>query len=272
MKMNSFLLRQLAIGCFAMASSAAFALTQLTPALSLQQMANEADEIVMGNVVGQNTKVIKNAFETEFQVQVYENLKTTRGEMPPGKVISLTLPGGVLHDPPLTQYAMGQPSFYKGQEVALFLKAPAATAAPLQAKNGQPQSTLRSSYKIVGMNQGVFNVITQQGTGEKVVARISLEDYGFINSPEGVKEIEKSIAENKVRTAEGNVVRDADAASSVRVKDPLELTNGDSNQLKLEKSLQTATLAKELRQRDGITVQKLDAFKNQVSTFTNQSK
>jgi len=256
-----------------MASTAAFALTQLTPALSLQQLANEADEIVMGNVVGQDTRVIKNAFETEFHVQVYENLKTRSGEMPAGKVISLTLPGGVLHDPPLTQYAMGQPSFYKGQEVALFLKAPAATAALMQqARNGQPQSTLRSSYKIVGMNQGAFNVITQQGTGEKLVARISLEDYGIINSPEGVKEIEKSIAENKIRTAEGNVVRDADAASAARVKDPLELTNGDSKQLKLEKSLQTATLAKELRQRDGITVQKLDAFKNQVSTFATQSK
>lgn len=261
------------IGCaaFAMVSTVGFSLSQLTPVISLEQMSRDADQIILGNVLDEECKIVKNNFETQYTIQVAQNLKSRDGNLQAGEAVVITLPGGVRQVPPLTQYIMGQPTMYKGQEVALFLRA-GTGVAPKVEKNGPNPSTFASSYKIIGMNQGCFSVITRADTGEKVVARLNLEDYGFVNSAKGTKELVTAIAERAVPTVNKALTRQADNAGDVRTKDPLEMTSSDGKKLVTEERMQSAELQKALRERGGsVPVQSLDKFKNQINGFVINS-
>jgi len=251
-----------------------FSISESTPALSVEEMTDTADEIVVGNVLKGETIIVGNHFETDYQIQVHENIKSTSGELQQGSNFTLTLPGGSIQNPPLTQYAMGVPYMYKGEEVFLFLqkgsgKKPAAEGSKTRGAGagGTAQSKLGDSYKVVGLNQGRFSVVTRKDNGEKLVTRVNMENYGVTNGSEEMREVMQAVADRSIPTVEKNVARLQDIADDVRSKDPLEVTTADGKKVKIERNAQKAEVLKAMRQRQALAVQKYSDFKSQVQTF-----
>lgn len=269
-----------AAGCIAVMaiSTAGFGLSQRNPAQSVEQMSKDADEIVIGNVVTGETKLVGRHFETDYHVEVHENLKNTSANLPQGKTFTLTLPGGAMTTPPLTQYVSGVPYLAPGEEVFLFLREPAdpQTVAGRSTSAPPPATTpsggkLSSTYNIIGWNQGRFNVLTRPGTGEKLVTRINLENYGLMNTSSEMRHVLNDIATSGIPLLDMQVARDEDLAAATRAKDPLEMTTTDTKKLKVEQAVQRAEGFKAIRQRGGIPVQNLDEFKAQVQAYANGS-
>lgn len=259
------------LACVATVSIAlsGFALTQRDPAMSLEQMTKSADEVVLGNVLSANTKIVGSHLETDYQIQVNENLKSQTGELATGRTFTMTLPGGVLKEPPLAQYAMGAPYMFKGEEVVLFLKKGSGKQPNMPASR-DPQalpSTLSESYKVVGWNQGRFSVVTRADNGEKVVTRVNMENLGFTNASDSMQHVIRGIASNQIPIVDKPVVRTQDVADDARGKDPLEMTEQDKKTLKLETAAQQGAVMQAMRQRGGVPAQGLDTFKTQVQSF-----
>ncbi len=269
-KLNLMALQLAACATAISLAASGFALSQNTPAMSVQQMSREADEVIAGNVVSQNTRIVANSFETDYEIQVHENLKTTRGDLAPGRNFTITVPGGALQEPPLTQYVMGTAYLYKGEEVMLFLKQGSGKEARLPRNSvaaGQT-SKLGSTYKVMGGNQGRFDIVTLKDSGKKVVTRFNLEEHGMANDSTAVREVMQSLAQKRLPFVMDQVARQKDTAAEARDKDPLEFTAADGKKLKVEQSLQKAETMKTLRSKTPI-VQDYDEFKAQVKSFVN---
>jgi len=273
--MNVSWVRGLCVLVAACCASTGYSLTDKTPAMSVEQMSDTADEIVIGNVVQGATRIVGNTIETDYQIQVHENLKASSGELNQGNSFTLTLPGGSIQNPPITQYAMGVPYMYKGEEVFLFLKkgsgkhpkTNSGNSRGITATSGAASSKLGTSFKVVGWNQGRFSVVTRADNGEKVVTRVNMEDYGVTNGSNEMQEVMRAVAHREIPTVEKNVARLQDMADDVRVKDPLEVTAADGRKVKIEHNAQKAELMKAMRQRQGLAVQKFSDFKAQVQGF-----
>lgn len=249
------------------------ALTMKNASMSLEQLTHESDDIVIGNVTTEEPRVIGRSFETAYKVEVSENLKSATGSLKPGKTFIMTLPGASLTTPPITQYVSGVPYMGKGEKVLLFLK---------NSKNAQPSesaarasarlSTLPSSPKVIGWNQGRFSVFTNPETGKPVVARVNLENYGLLNSGADVNRLLEAAKTQQIKLIEQKIVRSADIAGDSRTKDPLEVTPADAKNLKVETAAQQGDVVKNMRQRGGLAVQDLDAFKREVQQYVNDAQ
>lgn len=260
------------ITAFATLSMTASATLLVNPAMSVQQLSTDSDDVVVGNVLSVEPRVVDRSFETSYQIAVSEAIKSNSGDYTPGKVFTMTLPGASLTTPPITQYVSAVPYMAKGEQVLLFLKKsnhPAPDSNTLSRSN-QPVSLLPSSPKVVGWNQGSFTVFTNPQTGKKMVTRLNMEDYGLLNSPAAAEELVKSLETNQIKVIETKIARGKDTASQARVKDPLELTSKDSSQLNTEKAIQRAQVVKQLRQRGGVPAQDLESFKQDILQFSNQ--
>ena len=258
------------------AGGVSHALIMTNPSMSLEQLTKSADDIVIGNVVSVEPRVVGKSFETSYQIQVSESLKSGNGsKSAAGNVITMTLPGAALTTPPLTQYVSGVPYMAKGENVLLFLKS-SAKPEPEQLKGARSLKDVNvplvpSSAKVVGWNQGRFSLVTDPSTGEKMVTRINLESYGMMNSGRDTAEILSSLESNRLKLVKREaLLRAADQASAARSKDPLEMTNKDAQNLKVEKSLQRGSAINEARERGGIPAQTLNSFKSDINKFVNQ--
>ena len=271
---RKFVMRDISVSrvaCFAfftLVTTFSYALTELTPAMSLEELTKSADEVVVGNVLSQQTRTVGGSFETDYSIQVNENLKTRSGELQQGQNFTLTMPGGTIQEPPVTQYVMGVPSFYKGEEVFLFLqKGTGKESRDPGIKARNTESQLTKSYKVVGWNQGRFSVATIAETGKKVVTRINLENYGVTNESDGTQQVVQAISQQKIPTVESNILRVKNLAAQVQEKDPLEVTGADGKKLKIERSAQKSEILKIMRNQQALAVQDFSDFKAQVKGF-----
>lgn len=251
-----------------------FALSQRGLPLSLEQMTREADEVVWGTVVDQNTRIVANSFETDYEIQVHENLKNGRNSrLVQGRSFTLTLPGGAIKEPPLTQYVMGSPYMYKGEEVLLFLRNPTGKVSnlPERARSAGQESALGTTYKVVGLNQGRFSVVTREDTGERLVTRANPENFGLTASSAEMQETMRAISRRQIPTVMQQIVRSKDIAAEARKKDPLEFTSTDGRTVQVEKRAGQADAIKANRASRVIPVQEFQQFKSQIENFARNS-
>jgi hypothetical protein len=126
----------------------------LASGLSVEQMAQDASAIVIGQCTGTQSRWVERRLVTDATILVGETLK---GDATPGSVMKVELPGGISPNGRF-QVAMtyaGAPQISPEEEVFLFLYRPVEDA---------------SSYSVMGFAQGKFS-INKADDGEKVVMR-----------------------------------------------------------------------------------------------------
>lgn len=269
MKTYTMMTRALALTAVLSVSCMALAMKKTGPDMTLEQLTRNADEVVVGNVVKQQTEMIGNRFETNYTIQVHDTLKTRSG-LSAGREFTMTLPGGAMTTPPLTQYVSGVPYMVEGEEVVLFLDQPAAPRATARAIDPRLVGNIPNSLRVVGWNQGRFSVITDPDTGEKLVTRINLEDFGLMNTSADTRRVLEALQKKQIPRIKRQLLRQQTSASAVRAKDPLELGPEDLKKLTVEERQLYADQVRRTREPGGIPVQSFETFKQQVMQFSNQ--
>jgi hypothetical protein len=232
--------------------------------LTLQQLAKNSEEVVIGKVKDKKTRAAGRHFETDYEVEVTEHLKGK--SLSTGKSVQMTVPGGVLTTPPLTQFVQYQPHMFVGEEVALFLKtSPVNLPAHVKA-SAAANSKLATTPRVVGMNQGKFSVLTDEVDGKKKIVRLNLEDYAMVPGDEAAERTLKALARHELRTTTAPVVQLSIPKSGAESRDPLEVTNS-TNPATYEKRASAVEAAKRIKARGAVPVQDLQEFKDQVRMF-----
>lgn len=250
---------------------AAHATRMLKPPMTMEQLTQKSDAIVMGNVVEEQTVVVGKRLETNYTIQVNEALKTRSGDFQPGREFRMTMPGGELTTPPIAQVMSGIPYLAKGEEVCLFLYDADASAAALPARSASPLAgNVSGGYKVVGWNQGRFSVLTDKDSGEKFVTRLNMDSYGLMGTSKEMRQMLKELQEKKIRTIKRNLVLDNDGAGTVRAKDPLEVTGQDKQTLTAGERQRQAAANQAALDRRGVPVQTLESFRQQIQQYVNQ--
>jgi hypothetical protein len=135
--------------------------TTLALALSLGDMADQADVIAIGNVVDSRSMWVDRSLVTLVNVTVGESLKGA-----PGETLTVVVPGGVDANRkiPIAMTYPGAPRLSPGENVFLFLNA---------------DSEVGGGYNITGFSQGKFSIV-EGDDGEPMVSRdltqVSLKD------------------------------------------------------------------------------------------------
>jgi hypothetical protein len=270
MRTYGFAVRCAALALALVLPVSGYALLKTRPPMDMQQLTKAADEIVVGTVLTEKTIIVGKRFETNYTVQVSDTLKSGTGSLAPGRQFTMTLPGGSLTTPPLTQYATGVPYMVKGEDVVLFLRQPTGAKAPTRAIDPRMQGNLQSSYSIVGWNEGRFSIFTDKDTGEKLVTRVNLEDFGLMNTSKDTQMLLQALKDKKLPTVRRALLNEKGSASATREKDPLELTGVDQTKLTVEQRQTQAQTILQQRQRKGIPAQTYDSFVEQVRRAANQ--
>jgi hypothetical protein len=128
--------------------------TSLASAQSMEQMAQDASAIVIGQCTGTQSRWVERRLVTDATILVGETLK---GDAAPGSVVKVELPGGISPNGRF-QVAMtyaGAPQISPEEDVFLFLYRPVEDA---------------SSYSVMGFAQGKFSV-GKDTDGQPVVTR-----------------------------------------------------------------------------------------------------
>jgi hypothetical protein len=123
--------------------------------LQLEEMTQISDQIVLGRVIDVHAgrDKVRGRIRTRVTLDVERVL---RGSIE-GETISFDLPGGFVSGEPLQQVVPGVPKFVVGEEAIIFLRLDPTLFCP-----------------VTGWIQGKFNVITEKGTGRRIV----LDEYG----------------------------------------------------------------------------------------------
>ena len=137
--------------------------------LDISEKIKIADTIVIGECVKKETKWVGGRIETTLTIKTEEYLKGNKGES-----FSVTLLGGEMKKPaPITQFVDGQPFFYEGEKVLLFLEPHKPITKPIP--ENFKESGLITTPVIVGMYQGKYSIITDKKTGKEKAVQI---DWG----------------------------------------------------------------------------------------------
>jgi len=252
------------VGCFAALTSAGFSLSKGKGNLSLEELVALSDEVVVGHVKDKKVNVVGHHFETDYDIEVSETLKGKSAN----KRMTMTVMGGTLTTPPLTQYVQGQAFMHKGEHVALFVKTTPAKISEDQKKRfkaakGSDKSKLLNTPRVVGMTQGKFSVITDKATGREKVAKFDLEEYGFAPNDIALEKSLQALETGRLKKQDGQVVQPGEVAC----KSPACLSPAHGHPAGNSKNAQinaTAQQATQAAQGQPIVVQDLQDFKDQV--------
>ncbi|MGI8906534.1 MAG: hypothetical protein ACR2IE_08600 [Candidatus Sumerlaeaceae bacterium] len=236
--------------------------------LSLEALTKQSDEIVIGKVKSKSTHVVGRHIETDYEVDVVESLKGTSRV---GSQVEMTVIGGALTSPPLTQFVEAQPLMIRGEDVALFLR----TSPPKLTKHQtsrlsevDAKSKLLRTPRVVGMNQGKFSIITDK-QGRRKVTKINLEERGIMPEDTVLSKTLSAIGSGRIRTTARPVVpASAPSTSTDDKRDPLERTNTDAK--KLKRGLNSEQTLHSVDSSGPIPVQDFDEFRQQIKSFTQQ--
>ena|SRR5690242_13142962 len=125
--------------------------TSLATALSLEDMVNQSDAIVIGNCVETKSVWVDRSLVTLATVSVSESLKGG------ASTLTVALPGGVDANRkiPIAMTYPGAPQMRPGEDVFLFLTSDGDVAG---------------SYTVAGFSQGKFSIVTDED-GQQLVSR-----------------------------------------------------------------------------------------------------
>ena len=125
--------------------------TSLATALSLEDMVNQSDAIVIGNCVETKSVWVDRSLVTLATVSVSESLKGG------ASTLTVALPGGVDANRkiPIAMTYPGAPQMRPGKDVFLFLTSDGDVAG---------------SYTVAGFSQGKFSIVTDED-GQQLVSR-----------------------------------------------------------------------------------------------------
>jgi hypothetical protein len=187
-------------------ASSGWTLTRKGRERTLEELTKESDSVVIGVCKSKKAEFVGKIIETDYEIEVSERLKG-KGKGGPKETIVITVPGGELTTPPISQAVSHAPIMFLGEEVALFLK-DTAPAAPTQqaAEKRNPKSKLWTSPQVVGWAEGKFSVVTDKKSGKKRIARVVPEEYGWVNHDEAIRRAISSVASGDANLVEGDVV------------------------------------------------------------------
>lgn len=242
-----------------------FALSQRGSDFSLEKLTNLAEDVVIGKVKSKTTSFVGQHIETEYEVEVQETLKgKSYGQ---GAPLRVTVAGGDMTTPPLSQYVQGMPLMYQGEEVALFVRQAQPVNKDL-AKRAHPKSKLLTTPRIVGLNQGKFTVITDPESKSKRVIRMNLENYGLIPGDQSVRGAINAVTTHQIKTTSAPVVQLEEAPSDKR--DPLETLVRPIDPKSMKIKADQFETNRRIQSGGPLPTHDLEDFKSQVRKFAEQ--
>ena len=123
--------------------------------LSIHDLTDRAQTIVIGRATGRQTVWIGRELATLVSVSVSESLKGT-----PGTTLTVALPGGIdrRRRIPIEMVYVGAPQIASGEEVLLFLE--------------RGDARLAGAFVVSGVSEGKRSIVTDR-SGEKWVGHLS---------------------------------------------------------------------------------------------------
>lgn len=245
---------------------AAFSESRRGPEPTLKMLTAEADAVVVGTCVSKKVNVVGGRmFETTYEVQVGESLK---GKRKPGTTFALTVPGGELTTPPIAMSVQGQTQMTEGEEVVLFLNEKPDNLPPEVSRRRSPDSKIGVGPRVVGMDRGKFTVFKDDATGERKVARVSMENLGFAHQDGVYRRVLRGVATGEFRSVEGQVVPLGEGVyTNPEGKDLLERLRKPEKPRPLARSVEQVKDA--ATEGGGVTAQNFDEFKAQILQLAN---
>ena len=264
--MSIFLTRLTTLGLALLMSTfcgVSFGLSRKGGEMPLDRLTKQSDDIVIGQVKAKNVNVVGRHFETDYEVEVGETLKGKSYKS--GQRFTVTIMGGELTSPPLSQYIQGMPVMYQGEDVALFLNHRPLQNPAGKAPKVEANSKMLTTPRVVGWKQGKFSIVTDKVDGSRKIMRLDTELFNMIPQDMIVKETLGLVSKRQLRVTSGTVV--SQKSSAVSGREALEQTQNAQN---FDRSGNTAKLANSINTAGGLVVQDLNDFKNQVTTIVTK--
>lgn len=144
-----------------------------TTNLTLKQLVDRSDRIVIGKAVDTKAVWVDRVIYTVATIEVSETLK---GESTP--TVTVAVPGGAdtNREVPVAMTYPGGPQIFPNEEVVLFLArgedggADAATSAASDASSSTAVETVPDSFSITGYSQGKYSLV-KDSAGQQFVSR-----------------------------------------------------------------------------------------------------
>lgn len=195
---------------------------QLVEPLTTQDLADKADQIVVGSCHERNVKLQGGVIVTEYKIKVSEFWKGQRA-LDANNEFTMTEIGGVLENSrvPVAQYTPGCSDILPGEDVLLFLndRQPAATGGKKMssAKPSTKQAAIPAdSPTVTGLWQGRFSLITNPQSGARMIAHTNISPVP--GAPLNLEMRQKLLTAQGVKTtktATGTRVKFAEKASAL---------------------------------------------------------
>jgi len=201
---------------------------------TMPEMTKLADVIAVGQVEKMESRWVDKHIETTIQIKAKEYWK---GDMGPS--LELTQMGGDVIQPlPIAMHADGEPRFFEGERVVLFLEKPKGKSESRRSSNvggsgtrapsSDAQSKLAISTRVVGWAQGKFTILNDPKTGEEKAVCLGVQNARILDKREMEKLCAVAAEFEKMRmTKEGEPTKAEKAATFTTplTKNPL-LTAG----------------------------------------------
>jgi hypothetical protein len=191
---------------------------------TMPEITKLADVIAVGQVEKMESIWVDKHIETTIQIKAKEYWK---GDMGPS--FELTQMGGDVIQPlPIAMHADGEPRFFEGERVILFLEKPKGKNGT-RASSANTQSKLAASMRVVGWAQGKFTILNDPKTGEEKAVCLGVQNARILDKREMEKLCAVAAEFEKMRmTKEGDSTKAEKAAKFTKpmtTKNPL-LTAG----------------------------------------------
>jgi len=191
---------------------------------TMPEITKLADVIAVGQVEKMESIWVDKHIETTIQIKANEYWK---GDMGPS--FELTQMGGDVIQPlPIAMHADGEPRFFEGERVILFLEKPKGKSGT-RAPSANTRAKLAASMRIVGWAQGKFTILNDPKTGEEKAVCLGVQNARILDKREMEKLSAVAAEYEKMRmTKEGDSTKSEKAAiftKPLTTKNPL-LTAG----------------------------------------------
>jgi hypothetical protein len=185
-------------------TAAANAFSRRGKEATLEELTNSADSVVIGKCKSKTVNVIGRHFETDYEIEVSDSLKGK--SLQANSKLLITVPGGELTTPPITQMVQGQAHMFAGEEVALFLDEKPLNLSSELSKKIDAKSKVATTPRLVGMYEGKFTVFTDQRDGKRKISRINLEERGFAHQDRVLQRVIRAVASGEIKSEAGQMI------------------------------------------------------------------
>jgi hypothetical protein len=253
----------LALGVLSALAATSWGLIRKGTEKNLEQLTKASDAVVVGKCKSKKVNVVDRHFETVYEIEVKEPLKGKQYRT--GSTFLMTVPGGSLESPPLTQYVEGTAQMFPEEEVVLFLDTQPLRLDKSVTDRLSPKSTLLNSPRVVGMYEGKFTVITDEKDGAMKITRLNMEKFGFLPSDNQMRTILRALAKGDIASTTAPLV---DIGGGVRATEDVRQLVDRAAAAQTPKPAKGAdTVKRAVQDRGGLPVQDFDEFKAQIRSF-----